>query len=215
MVAFQPFVDRPGVDRVRQVRDEIHVLRAVGLGLLVGDAGFAEQIDAEGEPSLPELSQHRERVRGVGARDELLRHAGDLLRHGLREHGLRHAAGLDREIHSRWGGHAGLGEVVDEMIMDLLGRPEHRKGIDEAEQLDLEGLVLHRPVHELVGPERGVEQARLATSGELEVLRPDLQDATFDRGIRGWRLPSRIVGDRRGELGRRHGGRRGGRGLAT
>ena len=215
MVSLQSLVHRPRVDRIREVRDEIHVLRPVGLGLLVGDARLAEEIDAEREAPLPELPKHRERIRGVGAGDELLRHAGDLLRHRLREHGLRDAAGLDREVHSGRGGDAGLGEVVDEMVVDLVGRPKHRKGVDEPEQLDLERLVLHRPVHELVGPERGVEQSGLAAPGQLEVFRADLQDATFDRGVGGGDRPAAVGGDVGGNRHRRHGRRRGGRGLAS
>ena len=71
--------------------------------------------------------------------------------------------------------------------MDLLGSSKHGEGVDESEQLDLEGLVLHRPVHQLVGPEGGVEQSGLATSGEVEELGADFDDPPFDRGVIGRR----------------------------
>ena len=108
MVAFEFLVLRPAVDRVGEILDQIHVLRAVVRGFGVRDAGFAQQIDAEGEAFLPEFLQHRKRVGGIGTRDELLGHAGDLLGHRLGEHRLGDAAGLDRQIHAGRGRDSGL-----------------------------------------------------------------------------------------------------------
>ena len=86
MIAFEFFVFGPAIDRVGEIIDQVHVLGAVVRGFHVRDAGFAQKINAKSEASFPEFLKHWQGVGGIGTRDELLGHAGDLLRHRSGEH---------------------------------------------------------------------------------------------------------------------------------
>ena len=186
MIRVEPRVRGPLRDRLGQIADEVEVLAAVDLGLGVGDARFAEQVDREGEAALPELLEHRQRVGGVAAGDELARHPLDAARHRLRDEPLRHAAGLEADAEPRRQRDARLREVVLEMVVDLLGGLEHRERVDEPEELDLEGLVLHGPVHQRVGPVRAAQETRTVPCGAVEQLAAEFEDRLLvDGGARG------------------------------
>ena len=81
---------------------------------------------------------------------------------------LGQAAGLHAQVETGRQGHAGLAEVIGQVVVDLLRRAEHGENVDEAEELRAEGGVLHGPRHELVGPEAGREEALavLADAGQ-------------------------------------------------
>src|SRR5207302_1034995 len=59
-------------------------------------------------------------------------------------------------------GVAGLGEILLEVPADVVGRVQVGQGVDEAEELDLDRLVTHGPLHELVVEPGGAEDNRAA-----------------------------------------------------
>ncbi len=179
VVGLQPRALLPATDRAGKVVDQIQVLGLVLLGLELGDAGLAEKVHAEGDAVVPEILEVVECARGVRAGDELLSHPGDLRRDLLGGKPLGDAAGLQAQVDGGWHLDPGLGEIVLEVLEDVLRTLEHGKRVDEAEELDLEGLVLHRPFHELVGVEAGAEQAGLVLASAVEHLATDLQNTCF------------------------------------
>src|SRR5688572_26007567 len=60
---------------------------------------------------------------------------------------------------------------------------DDREGIHKAEQLDLENLILHRPVHELVGPEGRGKEAPATAPRLLDEGRTDFEDASLEGGV--------------------------------
>src|SRR5690606_8120383 len=116
----------------------------------VGDAGLAQEVDGEGDALLPEVAEGGQGVGGVGAGDEVAGHAFDLRGDGLGQQSLGDAARLQAQVHAGRGLDAGLGQVVDEVVVDEVGGGQGGEGVHEAEELDLEVFVLHGPVHQLV-----------------------------------------------------------------
>ena len=172
----------PGGRFADEVLDEIEVLRLVHVRFGVGNAGLAEQIDRERDAVLPELGEHRERIGRVGPRDEVAGHVLDLRGDGLGHHALGDAARFQSQIHEGRGLHARLGQVIDEMVVDHLGCRERWEGVNEPEQLDLEVVILHRPVHQLVLIELRGEQTGLVVFRDVEHRRTDLRDVFFAFG---------------------------------
>ena len=83
---------------------------------------------------------------------------------------------FEPQAHARRQRHARLAEVIDQIVMHQVRRAEHGEDVDEAEQLHLEGRVLHRPIHQLIGPEAGREDAGAIFAGGLQQFAAD-----FDR----------------------------------
>ena len=183
VIPIESVVCIPAVHVGGEVLDEVEVLGSVRRCFGVGDARLSEKVHAEGEALLPELSEHGQRVAGIGAGDELLRHAGDPTGHGLGKDPLGNTTRFHHQIHARGRSDTRLREVVGEMLVNLLRGPQHWERIDEAEQLNLERFILHGPVHQLVGPEGGAEHAGSIVPGPLQQVEADFLDPGFNRGV--------------------------------
>ena len=154
----------------RKIVDEIEVLAGVFVRLGVAHARLAEQVDAEGHALVPHGPKARQRAGRIHAGDELARHRLDLRGDGPRRGPREKASGLERGRDHARHRHARLREIVLEVIEDRLGRLEHREAVDEAEQLDLEMLVLHGPLHQGIVVELRGQQPRLVRPRPLEHL---------------------------------------------
>ena len=97
--------------------------------------------------------------------------AGDRLGHQP----LGQPADLQPQIHARRQRHAGLAEIIDQIVVHQRGRAEHRKDVDETEQLHLEGRVFHRPVHQVDRTRSGRRAALWIFAGGVQQLAADFQ----------------------------------------
>ena len=165
VIVLQSRLGRPAADFRGQDLQQIEVAALVDLGLGIADAGLAEQVDAEGHALLPQVAQHGQGGRGVGAGDEIARHGLDAIGNRLGHESLGQAARFHSQVEPRRQGHARLAEVIAEVIVDLLRRAKHGEDVDEAEQLRAEGRILHGPRHELIGPEAGREETFAMLAG--------------------------------------------------
>ena len=143
---------------------------------VITDACFTEEVDGEAHALVPHLLELREGGGGVCSGDEAFGHRGDAAGDHLGHRALEQAAGAEADAHARWQGDAWLGEVVHEMAVHLGRRTKGREGVDEPEELDLEGLVLHGPVHELVGPEGGRQHSLFGSTHRVDQLGADLEN---------------------------------------
>ena len=138
---------------------------AVGVALALGHGGLAEQVHGEGESVLADAGQVFDRFLGGLAHDELPGHAFDVAADGLAHELGGHAAeqaGFFRAPleHGRDVAGFAAAEVLLDVAGQGLGCGQVGQYVHEPEQLDLEGLVLHGPVHDLAGPEPLVEDGR-------------------------------------------------------
>ena len=131
----------------------------IGLGL--AQAGLAEQVDGRQAAAVPEGPEPSQGVAGSLADDEAPGELGDVLLHLVGRPAGEHPGGLQplkppgeesRNLD------LGAAQVLLEVSDDLGGAREARKGVDEAEEGDLCGLVGHRPIKELAAPPIGAEQ---------------------------------------------------------
>ena len=179
MIGFQQWIGRPLANGGGQRLDQVEIAALIGFGLRMAHARFAQQIDAEGHAFAPKSLQRRQGGGDVRAGDEIVRDRGDPPGNGLGHEPFGQPAGLQSEVHARRQCDARLAEVLRQVLMDLFGRAEHREDVDKAEQLHLEGRVLHRPVHELIRPEAGGEQPRAMLAGGMQKLAADLRCAAL------------------------------------
>ncbi len=193
MVGLEPRLGLPLRHGGGEVLDQVEVLGAEVIGFDVGDAGLAEQVDGEGDAVVPHFLETWEGGFGVGAGDESRGHAGDLLLDLSGGEALHEPAGLECGGDDAGHGDAGLGEVVVEVVEDLLGRLELGEAVDEAEHLNLEVRVLHGPVHQGVGVELRGQKPGLVGAGSGQHLGSQFEDPRF---------AARVGGLGRGEGGR-------------
>ncbi len=179
MICFEDGVRSPRTHGRGKGLHQIEVALLVGGGLLVAHAGLTKQIDREAHSLLPHLGELRKGGRRIGAGNEPFGHRGDASRDHLGHGALEQAARAQAESHARRQGDSGLGQIVHEMLVDLFRCLQGREGVDETEQLDLEALVLHGPVHQLVGPEGGGEHSLLGSTHRFDQFRTDFVDAAF------------------------------------
>ena len=162
---------------------EVAIQKHVSLGF--ADDGLAEQVDGRSDAQFVVLPDLLDQVLAGFTGDELSGHIDDL---GL--DGTGNEGGGERG-----GGEAGLeggveldglvAEIFLEMPDDLGGGIEGGEDVDEAEELGLEGGVLHGPVHEAgVGAflgEQGRGRLLVHEGKELFALGAN---SGFDLGIR-------------------------------
>ena len=168
---------------LRERLDQVEITGRVGLRLSIRQRGLAEQVHREGDARLPHRHQLRQHLGRRLARHEGLRHAPQAplnlpdRRAGNQPRAVAHR--LEAELHPGGRLVAWLCEVLLQVAGNLLRRLQHGEDIHEAEHLDLEGLVLHRPLHHLSGPEVLVEDGGrlLLHAGE------DLATECFDAGF--------------------------------
>ena len=168
---------------LRQRLDEVEIAGCVGLRLAIRQRGLAQQVDREGDARLPHRHQLRQHIGRRLARHKGFGHAPQAplnladRRPGNQPRAVAHR--LEAQLHPGGRLVAGLREVLLQVPRDLLGVLQHREDIHKPEHLDLEGLVLHRPLHHLPGPEVLVEDGGrlLLHAGE------DLAAEAFDAGF--------------------------------
>ena len=183
MIRLQALVLRPAAHGLRQVLDQVEIADLIRARLGVADARLAEQVDREGDPPRPQLLELRHRALGVHAGDEALSHRRDLARDGPGHRPLEQPPRLQTQPHPRRRRNSRLAHVVGEVIVHLLGRLEGREGIDEAKELNLERVILHRPVDELLRPERRREQTGAAPPCLVQQLAANLENPLLEDGI--------------------------------
>ena len=182
VIVLKTRIRAPRSDRRRKILDEIEILAAIRFGFVIAHTCFAEKIDGEAEPRIPNLLEAWKRRRSVGATDELRRHRRDLRRHRLRDNTLHQHARLQRGCDERRWCHARLCEVVGEVVVDRVVVFERWEAVDETEDLDLEGLILHRPIHQAFGPDG--KDVRLRAACACQKVGSDREGPRFKRGIK-------------------------------
>ena len=200
VVALEMIVGRPARCRLEQDREQRIDARGVAVGLADGDRLLAEQIDRERAPGTPEPLQALDRGRSVGAHDELLRHAGDVVTGHRRGGGLAegHVLGQPQAQVEHPGDLARL-EVLVEMAQDVGIARRGREDVDEAEELRLEGRMRHRPLEHPFAPPRCLDDPRALPHAELGDAASQGGDVVVGRG----RHDSRVrpqAGDGRARL---------------
>ncbi|GIW74200.1 MAG: hypothetical protein KatS3mg103_0722 [Phycisphaerales bacterium] len=181
VVLLQPQLRRPAGHRLGQVLDQVQVLGLVRVGLGVAHARLAQQVHAEGDARVPQLREPRQGAAGIGPGDELARHPLDLPGDGLGHQALGQGPGPQAEVHARRQRHVRLGQVVHQVLVHHLAAGQHREGVHEPEQLDLEPPVAHGPVHQLVAVEALAQQPGPVPTRPLEHLPTDGLDARVQR----------------------------------
>ena len=160
---------RPAGRGALQAVQQLQVLGLVGGGLGLAHGGLAQHVQGEADAALVQRLEGRDRAARVPAHDEALREAAHLAAYDGAGHG-RHGRALRRQVHApaqhRGRGHVLLGEVLAQVAADLAAAAQRGEHVDEAQQLDLELLVGHGPLHHLALPAlrrqaRGVLGAQL------------------------------------------------------
>ena len=168
----------------RQRVQHLMVAGGVGVAFLLIDRGFAEQIDGEGEAVLAQLGQPTHRLLDVLPDDELAAHALDVGADGsAHDLGGQRAAepGLPRAP-AQDGGHFGAagGEILADVPKQGFRGVQVGQHVHEAEQLHLEVLVFHGPVHDFPGPPALVEDGGGLSADAVEKFLPTRHDFLFD-----------------------------------
>lgn len=131
--------------------DRVAVALAIGEGFGLGDTGFAEKIDGEGNGPLPVFPQDGLRGSEVFAGDEGAGHAADLRGEESGRGGGEEFSGGHAEAKS--GREVEMAKVFMDVLLDLVGVGEHGEDVNEAEELGLEGFITKGQRHEAVGKE--------------------------------------------------------------
>jgi hypothetical protein len=182
----------------RLAGEQVHEREIAGgvfVGLLLADDRFAEHVHRERGVLLVELLEDADDLLLVAAEHEHARHAADLRLDAAAEQAAGEAAGLERGAEGGVQVHLVVVEVFLEMPRDLARRLERRQHVHEAEELDLERLVLHRPIHHgRVQALHGEDGGAAGLFDAIEDLVAELNILTrlggFDPGFdyfRGWR----------------------------
>ncbi len=149
---------------------QVHLHEA--FGLLFADRRLAEDIDRQREAVLADLLDVFQGVLDILADDELPGHAFEVGADGPVEDGAGDLAAEDGAfgppLHHRRHILVLRPEVLLDVAVEGLRGVEIGQDVDEAEELDLEVFILHRPVHDLAGPPALVENGRglAADAGE-------------------------------------------------
>jgi len=165
--------------------DQVHVRLGIGVGLRFADRRLTEHIEREARSTVAQRFEGRQRLGGVPADDEALRErlqlATDHGRGDRRQWRVR-AGQADAEAEQPRGVQSRLPEVLAQVARHLTARPERGEDVDEAEELDLEALVGHRPVHHLVLPAGAGERRRFGTLDQAEDPPGGCLDVALERG---------------------------------
>ena len=155
---------RPRARLLGEAVDEAEVGLLIGLGLGLADARLAEHVEREAHAVAAQAAQRSGGVGRVAADDEALREALHLLADdgvGERRDGRARGGQVDAPAQRLGRRDALAGEVLAQMAGDLTAAAQGGEDVDEAQHLDLETLVAHRPVHHLALPALGREDGGL------------------------------------------------------
>ena len=175
---------RPPPGLAGQAVQKVEVHLPVRLALRLADRGLAEDVQREAGPRVAQRLEGRDGAARIPAHDEALCEPLHLLPDDgarQRRHGGVPAGEADAPAQRLGGGDVLAGEVLAQVPGDLGPAAQRGEDVDEAQHLDLEPLVGHRPVHHVALQPVTRQPRGLVLAGGRE----DLPRGGLDAGLAG------------------------------
>ena len=139
---------RPFGDCPRQELHQAQIAPGVFIRLNLAHHRFTEHVHREGAALLMKPAQGGGDLLVVIAQHELPRHAGDLRLDARAEQPRRPARCFQTQLQRRGELKVLFAQILLQVPRNLGGRGERRQHVHEAEELRLEMLIAHRPIHQ-------------------------------------------------------------------